>query len=188
MPFETKSWIERNALLEKKLWTLYCNPKTKNSIFDIENVSDIRELFMGYDYVQSLQVIRVLPNLRAQIMQQNLPHDIEALQCIFVESFCASVLSVFELSELLDVNYLEANRFFFFKRNGRQGYCVRQQLFEKVTQFRFKLLQKCNLKAVKKSSREKKVCCVWFCKKNVGTHRCFGISTLTNKALQCIIT
>jgi hypothetical protein len=116
VPFETKSWIEKNAQLEKKLWTLYYNPKTKNSIFNIENIKNIRELFIGYNYVQTLQVIKVLPNMRTQIIQQNLPHDMEILQCIFMESFCISILAVFELSESLDT--CGSRLFLFFYQIG----------------------------------------------------------------------
>lgn len=63
VPFEVKSWIEKNSLLEKAMWTLYSNLKTKQLIFDIKNINKIRKFLMDYNYVQSLQVIKILPDL-----------------------------------------------------------------------------------------------------------------------------
>jgi len=36
VPSEVKSWIEKNSLVEKAMWTLYSDPKTKHLIFDIQ--------------------------------------------------------------------------------------------------------------------------------------------------------
>jgi hypothetical protein len=41
VPFEVKSWIEKNSLFEKAMWTLYSNPKKKHLIFDVENINKI---------------------------------------------------------------------------------------------------------------------------------------------------
>lgn len=73
VPSEVKSWIEKNSLVEKAMWTLYSKPKTKHIIFDIRNINKIRKLLMDYDYVPSLQVIKILPDLKTRIVQQNLP-------------------------------------------------------------------------------------------------------------------
>ena len=54
VPSEVKSWIEKNSLVEKTMWTLYSNPKTKHIIFNIQNVNRIRKLLMDYNYVQLL--------------------------------------------------------------------------------------------------------------------------------------
>ena len=85
--FKVKSWIEKNSLVEKAMLTLYSNPKTKHLIFDIQTINKIRKLLMDYNYVQSLQVIKILPNLKTLVVQQNLLPEIERLQCIFMESF-----------------------------------------------------------------------------------------------------
>ena len=105
-----------------------------------------------------------------------------------MESFCISILAVFELSESLDTNYLDETENFFSKKNDKYDYCTKQQLLEKTIQFRFKLLQKCNLKAEIKSQREKKIRCVWVLNKNVYAHRCFDISIPVNRVLQHIVT
>jgi hypothetical protein len=99
VPSKVKSWIEQNSLVEKAMWTLYSNPKTKKLIFDIKNINKIKKLLMDYNYTQSLQVINVLPSLKTRIVQQNLSHDIEKLQCIFLESFPISILAVYEISK-----------------------------------------------------------------------------------------
>ncbi len=95
-----KSWIEKNAQLEKKLWTLYSNPNTKNCIFEIKNINKLKKLLKDYTYIQSVQVTEVLSISKTRIVQSNLPHSIEKLQCIFAESFCISVLAVLEISKL----------------------------------------------------------------------------------------
>lgn len=68
-------------------------------IFEVKNINKIRKLLMDYNYVQSLQVLKVLPDLKTRIIQQNLPYNIEKLQCIFMESFSISVLAVYEVSK-----------------------------------------------------------------------------------------
>ena len=39
VPSKVKSWIEKNSLVEKTMWTLYSDPKTKHLIFDIQNIN-----------------------------------------------------------------------------------------------------------------------------------------------------
>lgn len=97
--FKVKSWIEKNSLVENTMWTLYNNPKTKHLIFNIIHINNIKKLLMDFNYIQSLQVIKILPDLKTRIVQQNLPHDIERLQCIFLESFSISILAVYEISK-----------------------------------------------------------------------------------------
>ena len=60
--------LKKNSLVEKTMWTLYSNPKIKHLIFDIQNINKIRELLTDYNYVQSLQVIKVLPDLKTRIV------------------------------------------------------------------------------------------------------------------------
>lgn len=110
----------------------------------------------------------------------------EILQCVFIESFCVSILAVFELVQSLDTNYLKVNEGLFSKKNGRYAY-TKRHFFEKTTQFRFQLLQKCNLKAVKKSYKKKKIRCVWVLKKNADAYRCFDILTPIDRVLLRIV-
>ena len=175
VPFETESWIEKNTQLEKKLWTLYSNPVTKNLIFDIENVGKIRELWAGYSYVQSLQVIKVLPSLKTQITQQNLPSSIERLQCIFIESFCIAVLAVFELSKAA------LDEVSFFKRS------CKQYVLNKTAQFRFQLLQKCNLRVILRDCEAKKIRFKRFPQKNVEVQGSLKVYSFINRVLQRVL-
>lgn len=128
VPFEVKSWIEKNSLLEKAMWTLYSNPKTKHLIFDIENINKIRKLLMDYNYVQSLQVIKILPGLKLRIVQQNLPHDIERLQCIFLESFPISILAVYEISKSSGATTPGVDNKYFSTMNIKREHYLNQQL------------------------------------------------------------
>jgi hypothetical protein len=200
------------------MWTLYSDSKTKNLIFDSKNIDRIRRLLVGYNYVQSLQVMAILPNLRTRIVQQNLPHDVEQLQCIFMESFCVAVLAVFDLSDLLEVNKLKAKGSkcecgiiqqlvgVKYKKSGRSfsstKFCLKKiwatnkvvynqlksQHFQKMLRFRFNLLQQCNLKTVKKNYKKNKTRCVWVVKKHTGDPTFFGITTLKDRIFQHIIT
>jgi hypothetical protein len=128
VPSEVKSWIEKNSLLEKAMWTLYSNSKTKHLIFDIKNINKIRKLLMDYNYVQSLQVIKILPDLKTRIVQQNLPHDIEKLQCIFIEFFSISVLAVYDISKPSGVTTLGVDGKHFSTMNIKRENCLNQQL------------------------------------------------------------
>ena len=60
MQSEVNFWIEKNAKLEKELWTLYSNPSTNNYVFETENITKIKRLLKDYNYVQSLQVKNIL--------------------------------------------------------------------------------------------------------------------------------
>jgi hypothetical protein len=93
--------------------TLYNNPKTKHYIFNINNINKIRKLLIDYNYVQSLLVIENLPKLKIKIVQQNIPHLIEKLQFIFLESFSISILAVYEISKSLRFNIPGIDRKFF---------------------------------------------------------------------------
>jgi hypothetical protein len=97
---EIKFWVEKNSSFEKKMKTLYINPKTKHLIFEMKNIHQIKKLLIDYNYIQSLQVIKILPSFKTRIVQQNLPHDIERLQCFFMESFLIKILAVYKISNL----------------------------------------------------------------------------------------
>ena len=125
---EVKSWIEKNSLVEKTMWTLYSNPKTKHLIFDIKNINKIRKLVMDYNYVQSLQVIKILPDLKTRIVQQNLPNDIAKLQCIFMESFSISVLAVYEISKSSGSTTPGVDGKYFSTMSMKREYYLNQQL------------------------------------------------------------
>jgi len=80
--------------------TLYSNLKTKHLVFEMKNIHRIKKLLIEYNFIQSLQVVTTVPNLKTRIFQQNLPHGIEKLQCLFVESFAIKILSVYKISKL----------------------------------------------------------------------------------------
>lgn len=101
---EINSWIEQNSQIVKFTWTLYNDPKTKYHIFDNNNINKIRKLVTDYNYIQSLLVIENLQKLKTRIVQQNIPHEIEKLQCIFLESFSISILAVYEISKSSGAN------------------------------------------------------------------------------------
>jgi len=101
---DINSWIEQNSQMVKYMWTLYNDPKTKHHIFDNSNINRIRKLVTDYNYIQSLLVIENLQKLKTRIVQQNIPHEIERLQCLFLESFPISILAVYEISKSSGAN------------------------------------------------------------------------------------
>jgi retron-type reverse transcriptase len=223
VPSEIKSWIEKNSLVEKAMWTLYSNPKTKHLIFGIQNINKIRKLLMDYNYVQSLQVIKILPDLKTRVVQQNLPHEIERLQCIFMESFSISVLAVYSISkssgastpgvdgkyfstikikrecylnqQLIGTRYQKSGKSFKVKKDLPKNAVIndkilkqlKSELSEETLKYRFRLLQQCNLKSIRKNYKGNNICRVWIPKKNPGEYRPLGIPTLRDRILQQII-
>lgn len=201
VPSEVKSWIEKNSLLEKAMWTLYSNPKRKHLIFDIKNINKIRKLLLDYNYVQSLQVIKILPDLKTRIVQQNLPHNIEKLQCIFIESFSINVPAVYEISEssgattpdvdgkhfstlrikrehylnqqFIGTRYRKSGKSFKIKKDLLKKAIItdkilkhlKSELSEETLKFRFKLLQQCNMKTIRKNYKGNNIRRVWIQKK-----------------------
>jgi len=223
VPSEVKSWIEKNSLVEKTMWTLYSNPKTKHLIFDIQNINKIRKLLMDYNYVQSLQVIKILPDLKTRIVQQNLPHEIERLQCIFMESFSISVLAVYDISkssgastpgvdgkyfptikikracylnqQLKGTRYQKSGKSFKVKKDLPKNAIINDailkqlklELSEETLKYRYRLLQQCNLKSIRKNYKGNDIRRVWIQKKNPGEYRPLGIPILRDRILQQII-
>lgn len=223
VPSKVKSWIEKNSLVEKTMWTLYSDPKTKHLIFDIQNINKIRKLLMDYNYVQSLQVIKVLPDLKTRIIQQNLPHEIEKLQRIFIESFSISVLAVYNISkssgantpgvdgkhfstikikrecyrnqQLIGTRYQKSGKSFKVKKdlpkkaviNDKILKRLKSELLEETLKYRFRLLQRCNLKNIRENYKGNNIRRVWIPNKNPGEYRSLGIPTLRDRILQQII-
>lgn len=220
---KVKSWIEKNSLVEKTMWTLYSNPKTKHLIFDIQNINKIRKLLMDYNYVQSLQVIKVLPELKNRIVQQNLPHEIEKLQCIFIESFAISVLAVYDISkssgaatpgvdgkyfstikikreiylnqQLIGTKYQKSGKSFKVKKDLPKNVVINDEILkqlklelsEETLKYRFRLLQRCNLKNIRENYKGNNIRRVWIPKKNPNEYRPLGIPTIRDRILQQII-
>jgi len=221
---EVKSWIEKNSRIVKSMWTLYNNPTFKHLIFETRNINKIRKLLTDYNYIQSLLVIENLPKLKTRIVQRNIPHEIERLQCLFLESFPISILAVYEISKSSGANTPEIDGKFFktlsdkrneFRREMLKGtryqrsgktYKIKKELPSKAIvtdeilkklkselanetlQFRFKLLQQCNLKTLRKNYKGSNIRRVWIPKKKPSEFQPLGIPTLRDRVLQQIVT
>jgi hypothetical protein len=84
---------------------------------------------MDYNYIQSLLVIKNLSKLKTRIIQQNVPQEIERLQCIFIESFPITILSIYEISKLPDANIPGIDGVFFKTINDKK-YEFRQKMLK----------------------------------------------------------
>jgi hypothetical protein len=122
-------WIEQNSQMTKSMWTLYSNPKTKHFIFENNNINRIRKLLTDYNYIQSLLVLENLSKLKTRIVQQNIPHEIERLQCIFLESFPISILAVYEILKSSGVDTPGVDGKFFKTLNNKRDE-FRQKMFK----------------------------------------------------------
>ena len=101
---DVNRWIEQNTNLNNELWALYKNPKTKEEIFNIDNINKLRLLLNDYTVIQSQLVKINVTKLKCRIVKNNLPIEIEKLQCIFIESFSIGVLAVYEISKSSGAN------------------------------------------------------------------------------------
>jgi hypothetical protein len=177
----------------KFILTLYNNSKTKHHIFDISNITKIKKLVIDYNYIQSLLVIENLQKLKTRIIQQNIPHEIERLQCIFLESFSISILAVYKISKSLGANtpgidgkffktlknkkdeflqtklkgtrYQKSGKTFKIKKDlparaiitNEMLKQLKFELAEETLNFRFKLLEQCNLKTLCENYKESSI-------------------------------
>merc|ERR1711933_701949 len=101
--------------------------ETKHFIFEHGNIDKIRKLLADYNYIQSLLVIENLSKLKIRIIQRNIPHEIERLQSIFLESFPISILAVYEISKSSGANTPGVDGKFFKTLNDK-----RNEFYEKM--------------------------------------------------------
>jgi len=220
-------WVEKNTQLEKNLYYLYQNPKTKHLIFNTENINKIRNLVDDYNYIQSLQVIKFLPKIKTRINQSNLPNEIEKIQCIFLESFPVAILAVLEISmsseastpgvdnkffptlsnkkldyinhQIKGTRYQKSGKSFKIKKDLPQNAIItdkiakqlKLELLKETTEFRFKLLQQCNLKTIQKNYKKYKgssINRIWIPIRDTGKYQSLDIPTIRDRTLQQIIS
>lgn len=198
--------------------------KLSTLIFENRNINKIRKLLTDYNFIQSLLVIDNLSKLKTKIIQQNIPHEIERLQCIFLEFFPISMLAVYEVSKSSGANTPGVDRKFFKTLNDKRNEFreemlkgsryqksgktlkvkkdlplkariidevlkqLKLELEEETLKFRFKLLQQCNLKTLRKNYKGSAIRRVWIPKKTPGDFRPLGIPTLRDRILQQIVT
>lgn len=137
-------WIEQNSLVVKSLWTFYSNPKTKHQIFANNNINKIQELVLNYNYIQELLVVENFSKSRTRIVQQNMPHELERLQLIFLESFLISILAVYKVSKYSEASTHKIDGKFF------------KRLQDKKDEFRQEMLKKTRYQKSGKTLKVKK--------------------------------
>ena len=85
-------------MLQKKLCSLYNNPKECNQLFSINIIEEIRLHMEVYYEIQTMEVVHALSKLKERLIRSNLPVEISSLQNIFIESFSFSILAIYEVS------------------------------------------------------------------------------------------
>jgi len=125
---DVNNWIEQNTNLNIDLWALYNNPQTKEEIFNIYNINRLRLLLADYNVIQSQLVKINLIELKCRIVKNNLPIEIEKLQCIFIESFAISVLAVYEISKSSGANTAGTDGNFFKNLQSQKADFLKKNL------------------------------------------------------------
>jgi len=88
------NWIEKNQVLNKKLWLLYDLPVKKHEIFDITSIQKIYTLNKEYYKTLFLVINHETYKIQQRLTRQNLPNNIVSLQNIFLESFSTVISAV----------------------------------------------------------------------------------------------
>ena len=83
--------IKKNDVI---LMSQYNNPKLQLNIFTKQNLEKIKSILEEYNLLVTKLLITHLNRLSERITQQNLPNDLEKLQCLFIESFSIAIYAI----------------------------------------------------------------------------------------------
>jgi retron-type reverse transcriptase len=72
----------------------YNNPRLRFNIFTKQNLEKIESILEEYNLLVTKILIINLNCLRERVTQQNLPNDLERLQCLLIESFSIAIYSI----------------------------------------------------------------------------------------------
>nr|YP_010338943.1 putative reverse transcriptase protein [Erythrolobus coxiae]UNJ19015.1 putative reverse transcriptase protein [Erythrolobus coxiae] len=73
---------------------LYTNPKVQFDIFNKQNLEKIESILEEYNLTVTKLLIINLNRLNKRVIQQNLPNDLQRLQCLLIESFSIAVYAI----------------------------------------------------------------------------------------------
>ena len=89
-----KLLIEKIKNNDTILMSQYTNPKLRPNIFNKQNLEKIDSILEEYNLIVTKLLIINLNRLSERVTQQNLPNDLERLQCLLIESFFIAIYAV----------------------------------------------------------------------------------------------
>lgn len=72
----------------------YTNPNLQSDIFNKQNLEKIESILEEYNLIVTKLLIINLNRLNKRVIQHNLPHDLQRLQCLLIESFSMAVYAI----------------------------------------------------------------------------------------------
>lgn len=89
-----KLLIEKIKKNDSFLMSQYTNPKLRSDIFNKQNLEKIESILEEYNLTVTKLLIINLNRLNKRVIQQNLPNDLQRLQCLLIESFSTAVYAI----------------------------------------------------------------------------------------------
>jgi retron-type reverse transcriptase len=86
--------IEKIKNSDAFLMSQYTNPKLQSEIFNKQNLEKIESILEEYNLTVTKLLIINLNHLNKRVIQQNLPNDLQRLQCLLIESFSIAVYAI----------------------------------------------------------------------------------------------
>lgn len=86
--------IEKIKNNDSFLMNQYTNPKLQFDIFNKQNLEKIESILEEYNLTVTKLLIINLNRLNKRVVQQNLPNDLQRLQCLLIESFSIAVYAI----------------------------------------------------------------------------------------------
>lgn len=86
--------IEKIKNNDAFLMSQYTNPKLQSDIFNKQNLEKIESILEEYNLTVTKLLIINLNRLNKRVIQQNLPNDLQRLQCLLIESFSIAVYAI----------------------------------------------------------------------------------------------
>lgn len=78
----------------------YTNPKMRPNIFNKQNLEKIESILEEYNLIVTKLLIINLNRLNERVTQQNLPNDLERLQCLLIESFSIAIYAINDIKSI----------------------------------------------------------------------------------------
>jgi hypothetical protein len=89
-----KLLIEKIKKNDSFLMSQYTNPKFQSNIFNKQNLKQIESILEEYNLIVTKLLIVNLNRINKRVIQQNLPNDLQRLQCVLIESFSIAVYAI----------------------------------------------------------------------------------------------
>lgn len=94
--------IEKIKNNDAILMSQYTNPKLQHNIFTEQSLINIKSILEEYNLIVTKLLVINLNRLGERVTQQNLPNELEKLQCLFIESFSIAIYAINDIKSASD--------------------------------------------------------------------------------------